>query len=462
MLTVATTLFFWHHDEVLIRPRLTDYHDLPVTQEQVDFAIPFLDEDIPLYVDPFLLWKSPSQAEKALHTALITAFNGVRQLNRSRAIETLIKLSECEEIGLGGGKTRTGRRIGADLAGEILDVVGNFPDIQRRGIEHIEILQLYVDQISKDRISDFTCGFLKSYLIDYTISQCRDVGLRLDPVRIELFDYGSMRFVAEDVQLPVNPLDGKPVLLVPKRWMRHEPWISFDDFFAKTVEGNDALPRNRVPLLNYNRANHGLVSSYVAAKERAQADCSNDPLFRPIPISSAQRKLATIKKLPSGKDGNADKKYEDAAGSLLASLLYPHLDFAAEQSRTESGVLIRDLIFYNGRSVPFLQDLYEKFGARQIVFELKNVREIEREHVNQLNRYLNDEFGRFGFFVTRNPLPAKIRKSIIDLWSGQRRLMVTLTDTDLELMVSVFESKQREPYEVLNRAYAEFTRLLPS
>ena len=44
----------------LIRPRLTDHHGIGIPQAQLDFAIPFVDEDIPLYVDPFLLWKSPS------------------------------------------------------------------------------------------------------------------------------------------------------------------------------------------------------------------------------------------------------------------------------------------------------------------------------------------------------------------------------------------------------------------
>ncbi len=39
----------------IIRPRLNDFHSLPFKQEDVDFAIPFLDEDIPLYIDPFLL-----------------------------------------------------------------------------------------------------------------------------------------------------------------------------------------------------------------------------------------------------------------------------------------------------------------------------------------------------------------------------------------------------------------------
>ena len=38
-----------------------NFHGLMLTQEEVRFAIPFVDEYIPPYVDPFLLWKSPSQ-----------------------------------------------------------------------------------------------------------------------------------------------------------------------------------------------------------------------------------------------------------------------------------------------------------------------------------------------------------------------------------------------------------------
>ncbi len=44
----------------IIRSRLVDYYNIPITQEEIYFAIPFLDEDNPLYLDPFLLWKSPS------------------------------------------------------------------------------------------------------------------------------------------------------------------------------------------------------------------------------------------------------------------------------------------------------------------------------------------------------------------------------------------------------------------
>jgi len=164
-----------------------------------------------------------------------------------------------------------------------------------------------------------------------------------------------------------------------------------------------------------------------------------------------------IKKLPTGKTDNADKKYEDYVCQLLASLLYPHLDFADEQARTVSGVQIRDLIFYNSCSFDFLKNIYDDYSSRQIVFELKNVMEIDREHITQLNRYLANEFGRFG----RNPISKAMFKNTIDLWSGQRRSIIALIDTDLELMVNVYESKQRLPIEVIKRAYIQFTRACP-
>ena len=146
---------------------------------------------------------------------------------------------------------------------------------------------------------------------------------------------------------------------------------------------------------------------------------------------------------------------------LMASLLYPHLDFAAEQSRTDSGVLIRDLIFYNNRSVDFLADIHNSYESCQIVMELKNVKAIDRTHINQLNRYLTNEFGRFGIFLTRYELPKAMFRNTVDLWSGQRRCIITVTDKDVELMVDVFESRQRNPIEVIKKKFVEFSRACP-
>jgi hypothetical protein len=456
---------------LLIRPRLTDHHGLLLPQADLDFAIPFLDEDIPLYVDPFLLWRSPSQMDQTLHTGLINAFNHLGVLaakgDEARAIANLIAASECDEVGLGSSATRQGKRIGEAKASEIVSLFKRIPKYGHAGFRHFEEIQFFVDGISKDRISDLCCSFLKSFLIDFTIQQCEKVGIPRATVAVEnVYDYRRNVFETKrGLQLPVNPQNGQPLLLVPTRWLRFVPWISYDEYFEKYCPQDEISHKpeelTRIEVLTYNFDHFAVIDNYVKVKERTFEDCHNDPLFSQIPVTSAKRQFALIRKLPTGKDEGADRKYENAMGKLLPSLLYPKLDFAKEQARTDSGVTIRDLIFYNTASTSFLDDMYRSYGSRQITMELKNVAAINRAHVDQLNRYLAEEIGRFGVFVTRNDLERAERTRVIDLWSGQRKAIITLTDADVGQMVEVFESKQREPLDVIVKKYTEFRARCP-
>lgn len=98
---------------MIIRPRLSDYYNIPLQQSEVDFAIPFMDEDIPLYVDPFLLWSSPSQMDNANHIYILEAFNNLGRMyldgKSDEAISNLVFLSECDEVGLGMSKKKKGK-----------------------------------------------------------------------------------------------------------------------------------------------------------------------------------------------------------------------------------------------------------------------------------------------------------------------------------------------------------------
>lgn len=455
----------------IIRPRLNDFHKIPITQEEVDFAIPFVDEDIPLYVDPFLLWKSPSQQDNSLHLTITNSFNHLGHLVRSgdekNAIEILIQASECDEVGLGNSKTKTGKRIGEKLATEVLNVFKNVPQLKKSGFIHFEEIQLLVDNFSKDRVSDIACNFIQSFLVDFTIEQAEKYGIPIEKVTLDnVYDVKSNKFKSEKTHLPINPNSKKPILFVPKRWLKFIPWINPDDYFnnyyVKNIhKANEEIP-DRIKLLNFNRHNYDIVQTYTKIKEKQIENCKNDPLFNQIPVTSAKGKLSTITKLPLGKMDNADRKYEDNVCQLVTSLVYPHLDFAAEQSRTDSGVLIRDLIFYNNKSLDFLKEIYENYDCRQVVMELKNVEEVTRDHIFQLNRYLNEQFGRFGIIITRKPPLSKIFKNTIDLWSGQRRCILILDDSDLTMMTQVFESKQRYPIEIIKKKYIEFVRACPS
>ncbi len=455
---------------MLIRPRFTDFYGVHIAQHELDFAIPFLNEDIPLYVDPFLLWKSPSYQDKALHQMLLAGFNNlgvlVRQGREEEAVEQLMEASECEEVGLGTSQNRQGKRIGRIQALEVLSLFKRIPYYQEHGFRHFEEIQLFVEGIGKDRISDIACNLMKSFLIDYTAQECRELGIALNTVEVaNVYEPGERKFLPVRTELPVHPDTKKPLLLVPKRWLRHTPYINYDDYFREYCPQDDIAHEGEelthVKVLTYNRDNYGIIDFYVREKERTFEDCKNDPLFTQIPIISARRKLNMIKKLPTGKEDDADKAYERAIGELFPSLLYPYLDFAQVQARTDSGVSIRDLIFYNSRTHTFLAELLNDYGSRQITMEMKNVEKIGREHIDQLNRYLTDELGKFGILITRHLLKKAEFTRTIDLWSGQRKAIIAVTDADIEQMVEVFDSKQRHPLDVLIKKYAEYRRACP-
>lgn len=456
----------------IIRPRLTDYHGISKSQADLDFAIQFFDEDIPLYVDPFLLWKSPSQQDNALHTTITNSFNHLNYLIKKKredeALSLLISISECPEVGLGVSKIRKGTKISAKQAQDILNLFKDIPEYSQFGFTHFEIIQLYISGISKDRISDITCNYLKSFLIDYTIEQCELNEIPIEGVILDyIYNYKTNKLdINQKVYLPVNPLTKEPLIFTPKRWLRFNTWINYEDYFQKYCPRDEIFnpdePEDRVKVLNYNRDNYGIIEGYIEYKTRTSEDCKNDPLFSQIPVLSARRKLDQILKLNTGKEDGADIEYEKLSASLLSSLFYPHLDFAQTQSRTESGRHIRDLIFYNNRDIDFLDEIFTEYNNRQLVIEMKNVKDISRDHINQLNRYMQANIGNFGVFLTRNPLTKAMHENTINLWSSQRKCIIAITDEDLKLMVDVYESKQRTPIEVLKKKYIEFRRSCPS
>lgn len=456
----------------IIRPRLIDHFGIMTSQENLSFAIPFLKEDIPLYVDPFLMWRSPSQQDQALHESLISAFNYLGFMSKNgrqeEALKRLCRISECHEVGLGNSAKRVGKRIGEKKAQEILALFERLPHFSRFECRHVEETQLYIDGISKDRVSDFACNFTKSFLIDSTIDECQRLGIpMMDTVISDVYSIRDKSFKDDyKAKLPFHPETKERIIFVPKRWLRHVPWISYDDYFKTACPQDDIShkgePLDHVKVLKFNVENYGFVEGYIKEKERTQEDCNNDPLFSQIPIISAKRQIASLRKLPSGNSKGEDKAFEGIIEMLLPSMLYPHLDFAQAQSRTISGSSIRDLVFYNNRDHQFLVELFKDYDARQIVFELKNVASVERDHIDQLGRYLPPDLGRFGVLVTRNELTKARLQQTVDLWSAHRKAIITLTDADIEMMAQVFESKQRSPLDVLKKKYVEFRRACPT
>jgi hypothetical protein len=274
----------------IVRPRLTDYYGILVSQADADFAIPFLDEDIPLYLDPFLLWRSPSQQDNALHTALINSFNHLgfleKQGKRSQAIDILTALSECDEVGFGHSHTRQGHRIGSATAAEILDLFRAIPEYEKRGFIHFEEIQFFVDLISRDRISDIACNLLKSFLIDYTIQQCQAHHIPTSKASAPVYSYRENKLVVEsDLALPANPETRKP--RNPSSWFPGAGCVSALGWISASTAPNTFQKKSCRP-----PANRGSPSSPSTGKTTVPSAITSPPKNAPPRTARTTRSSA--------------------------------------------------------------------------------------------------------------------------------------------------------------------------
>lgn len=456
----------------IVNPRLSDVFGLVIRQDEVDFVVPHLREDLPLYLDPFLLWKSEDPQYQQLHADLLGFVEEVRRHavdgQTARAAVLLSQISEPVELGLGyAAGTKRGSALGPRSIEGIIRTFQQVPQLQTTGLDHLEILALLVPGIAEDRISDLTASIIKRWLAEFTYRRCQQWGIPTTRHRLVGWEPTALDWRPFDAHLPYNPADASPVLLAPLDLLRRLPWINYGDYYRNAYTPL-VLPPGRTgriiakqDVLAYNRAHFDTVRGYVAEREAAADVCGPDPLFTPLRLATVAKKVKEIKALPTGRVDGADKKFEDLAFEILSSALYPELDLAGQQERTISGAHIRDVIFHNDGKTPFLKDLRELYGARQLVFELKNVAELDTEHVNQLHRYLDDEdMGRVGILVARHPPKSSVRRNIVDLHSSKRRAVLCLDDSDLDLVVALLNSGRR-PIEALRKKYVEFTRMLP-
>src|SRR5205085_1036611 len=147
-----------------------------ISQFEVDFVIPRIGIDVPVGIDPFLLFKSRDPEFQTLHGRILAVFRSGIELvvkNKQDEARRLFRFPEVSEIGLGYTRgSKRGSGVGDYLSELILDTLGDSPALLERGIRHIEELQLVSLGIGPDRISDISASLIKQFLIAYTQKQC--------------------------------------------------------------------------------------------------------------------------------------------------------------------------------------------------------------------------------------------------------------------------------------------------
>jgi len=222
--------------------------------------------DLPLFIDPFLLFNSDKPEYQALHDDIIRYLRFLRTKSERGSISpALIKawycFGEVKQNWLGFCETsNTGRGLGRNFAGaldaNLIHVFRNFGNEKITKGSHLEKLCLIKTGVGRDMISDFTTNLIKDYLLSYTAQFAQEhispELLRTVSVPRSYFSYDTERWIPKKHQLPFCENDF--VILTPKDILtKDETWINHSDMVHSFEDIPDAIENDqlRAEINNY-------------------------------------------------------------------------------------------------------------------------------------------------------------------------------------------------------------------
>ena len=156
----------------------SDYFDVDKTVLDKYGALNLcLSSDLPLFVDPFLLFASEKQEYKLLHKNIVEHLITLKNIaveNKALAIKNnLFKFPEIKQNWLGMSKYGNGGKgLGEKFAKNIVEAFNgfynSFGNEEITEESHIEKLTILNSGVGKDFISDFTTNLIFEYLLTYT------------------------------------------------------------------------------------------------------------------------------------------------------------------------------------------------------------------------------------------------------------------------------------------------------
>lgn len=463
-----------------------EFFGLSLTQAEVDFVIPDLAVDRPLCIDPFLLYKSKDATLRDLHVQLLDLFHcGVALYDAGQHgdLDILIDFPEVNEIGFGYTERRVqGSGLGQRLNRVLADILGASAALRERGIRHIEELQLLSPGIGPDRISDIAANVLKRFLVSYTQRQAAlwNIPLTKGLPLHHSFDFDTWEWEDGYFDLPLNPVSGLPILLVPRRIVRQLPWINYDDYIRTDFKlylrparpkGNrqrrTTPPARQEPRLTkgeitgLTRQRLDVLDSYIRRKEQEAQDArpslSRDQPSANIEYQRGEEFIARMAALPRGVLHAAE--YQHLVLEILNYLFEPDLSDGELEVKTHLGTERRDIIFVNEADASFWEYVRSRYGGFLVMFEIKNTQAVALDHVNQAAAYLGARLGMLGFIVSRSAAGANIVQKTYAIYNDTpgipRKVVLVVSDQDLVEMIRLKQA-DKAPVRHIQGMYRKF------
>jgi hypothetical protein len=222
--------------------------------------------DLPLFIDPFLLFNSRKPAYRALHDSIVEYLLFLKEKAAAGEVdEALLRqwycFPEVKQSWLGFSEVgNAGHGLGIDFAralhGSLQTIFADFGTERITKGSHLEKVCLIKDGVGRDNISDFTTNLIKRHLYEFTesfaLQQLRPDQRREVAIRNVEFNFETESWMGCSFTLPWTNNDH--VVLTPKDLLtRDENWINRRDLFAGFEKIPVSIPDQQL---------RGLVNNY--------------------------------------------------------------------------------------------------------------------------------------------------------------------------------------------------------
>lgn len=221
----------------------SQHYEIAATGHE-DWFDPRMSLDTPLYIDPFMVFKSDNPVFSNAKQKFFDFFNAAFELAHEatfsttayKKLETILKFPEVKEVCLGVSKKGTsGSGSGGGYSKGFAEALVKLAKAGYDGITHFEEIEIFTEGIGRDRISDATANIIKPELIKYTQNVCKEFNIPTfcHVIRNTSFDFEYKRWEDCTFSLPKNPFfdkDQRAIILVPKALLRAFHAIGSDGF----------------------------------------------------------------------------------------------------------------------------------------------------------------------------------------------------------------------------------------
>lgn len=340
--------------------------------------------DLPLFVDPFLLFNSDDETYRTLHGEILKYMHFLKQCTLEESVppalmDAWFAFPEVKQNWLGFSKMGNaghglGREFARALHRNFRSVFRDFGEETLTRSSHLEKLCLVRGGVGRDTISDFTTNLIKPFLGAYTQNFALEYLAPSQRRRIALpkarFNYDTRSWSSMTFELPF--VNGDYVLLTPRDILtKDDAWINRPELLDRLPDIAESLP---------DGALRAQLNDYLERQLWANPDASREEVREII--------SQTIERFPQVLDYYIREK-EDRGGDA-SSLAAERVEFIRTQFVEHVRGFVANFLepggFYVGsantydeakRRLLFLKDVIEHKGGHRIFYV--DGKPIERE-----------------------------------------------------------------------------------